>query len=323
MDSKDSTINVLIVASSAVIRRAINDRLRSMSSIQVVAISSSLTAHIDRLSKGMVDLLAVDEAVYHHQTLPIELQDCLKTTNLKIVTFSSTASAEVIADDLEVRIENIIEYLKPQKQPRLAIERTSPIEVIVIASSTGGPDALGKLLTTLPRDFETPILIVQHISSGFTSILARRLQQISSMNIVEASHGDSILPRRVLIAPANYHLEVGDDGTQTVLTQGPPENSCRPAADVLFRSAARIFGSKALGIVLTGMGRDGLEGSRILRRYGADVYVQDKESSIVWGMPGLVAREGLATAVLDIPQISQAIVNRTSPAENSTVNSEK
>ncbi len=188
-----------------------------------------------------------------------------------------------------------------------------PAQIIVIGVSTGGPDALARLLPTLPPDFPVPLLIAQHMPPIFTSMLASRLTAKSSFPVRECVSGEELVPGCALIAPGDFHMVVQQErGRVRVDThQGPRENFCRPSVDVLFRSVAAVYGARALAIVLTGMGQDGLRGCEELRAQGARIYVQDEASSVVWGMPGFVARAGLADKVLALPQIGAEIVNAT------------
>ena len=185
-------------------------------------------------------------------------------------------------------------------------------DAVVIAVSTGGPNALAELLPRLPSTFPVPVLIVQHMPPMFTKLLADRLDAQCSLRVVEARDGDELQPGTVYIAPGDRHLTVVTRGasTCTAITQGPPENSCRPAADVLFRSASTVFKERLLAVVLTGMGRDGLRGCEQVRQSGGRVLVQDQRTSVVWGMPGFVAERGLADHVLPLSEIADEIVRR-------------
>lgn len=192
-------------------------------------------------------------------------------------------------------------------------------QVIAIAVSTGGPNALNELIPALPGDLPVPIVIVQHIPPVFSRTLAERLNMKSALTVAECEEGVEIRPGQVWIAPGDYHMTVVRSGTSVKLAtnQNPPENSCRPAADVLFRSVAATYGRTALGVVLTGMGSDGLKGSQALLEAGGRVIAQDEASSVVWGMPGAVVGAGLAEAVLPLRAIANEIVNRvcrTAPA---------
>jgi two-component system, chemotaxis family, protein-glutamate methylesterase/glutaminase len=178
-------------------------------------------------------------------------------------------------------------------------------KIVAIGVSTGGPTALSNIMPRFPADFPLPIVIVQHMPPLFTRLLAERLQKQTALAVVEATEGQVVERGHVYIAPGDYHMRVRRAGTRVViaLDQAPPENSCRPAVDVLFRSVQEVYGGEALSAVLTGMGQDGLRGVELLKASGAYVVAQDEATSVVWGMPGAIARANLADAVLPIDDI--------------------
>lgn len=197
--------------------------------------------------------------------------------------------------------------------PRPAGHRAGgQIDLVVIGVSTGGPNALADCIPMLPGDLPVPVLIVQHMPAMFTKLLAERLASKSALKIEEASAGVIAKPGQVWIAPGGHHLTVArvNGEFRLALNDDPPENSCRPAADVLFRSACNTCGSNTLAVVLTGMGEDGLIGCKLIHQAGGQVIVQDKESSVVWGMPGQVAKAGLAEKQLPLRDIAGEIITR-------------
>jgi two-component system chemotaxis response regulator CheB len=187
-----------------------------------------------------------------------------------------------------------------------------PVEVLAIGASTGGPNALGVLLKELPANLPVPIVIVQHMPPLFTKMLAERLTATTPIPVDEAAYGQPLVAGRAYLAPGDQHLIVQRQGVQVValLNRDPPENSCRPAVDVLFRSVAAVYGGAVLGVILTGMGQDGLLGCQALRGAGAQILAQDEASSVVWGMPGFVARAGLADAVRPLADLPAEILRR-------------
>jgi two-component system chemotaxis response regulator CheB len=186
------------------------------------------------------------------------------------------------------------------------------IDVLAIGASTGGPKALTTLFSAFPASLPVPVVVVQHMPPLFTRLLAERLSAKSSLRVREATDGDPLAPGEVLVAPGDLHMAVeGSASTPHVRTYtAPVENSCRPSVDPLFRSVAQVFGPHTLGVVLTGMGRDGLLGADAIRTAGGQIVVQDEASSVVWGMPGFVARAGLADAVVPIDAMAREIVRR-------------
>jgi len=188
------------------------------------------------------------------------------------------------------------------------------IDVVAIGVSTGGPNALTSIFRELPADLPVPILIVQHMPPVFTRYLAERLNQISPLPVCEAKDGQPLHAPGAWLAPGGHHMTVvrGAHGPAVQLNQGPPENSCRPAVDVLFRGVAETYGAASLAVVLTGMGQDGLRGCEAIAAAGGRVLAQDKSSSVIWGMPGAVANSGLADAVLPLSEIAGEIVRLVS-----------
>lgn len=188
--------------------------------------------------------------------------------------------------------------------PQARSPRTRP-NIILIGASTGGPPALLKLFTALRGAVEQPILLTQHMPPTFTALLAEQLTRAGARPCAEARDGERIKPGHCYIAPGGWHMVVAREGAMPTLrlNQDPPENFCRPAVDPLFRTAAQVFGSGALGVVLTGMGADGAKGCEALARAGGHFIVQDQASSVVWGMPGAAAATGLAAGILPLDQI--------------------
>ena len=182
-------------------------------------------------------------------------------------------------------------------------------KALLIGSSTGGPQALMKVLPKFTREIKVPILIVQHMPPEFTQSLADSLNKLTSLTVKEAEKGEILKSGTVYIAPGNYHLEMSlvQGDLCATLNKKPPENFCRPAVDVLFRSAAQSIDGECLALILTGMGSDGCKGLQLLKDKNAYAIVQDEESSVVWGMPGNVVEAGLADNILPLDQIGNAV----------------
>jgi two-component system, chemotaxis family, protein-glutamate methylesterase/glutaminase len=208
-------------------------------------------------------------------------------------------------------------------KPRPPVARTRARQepaVLVIGSSTGGPEALTKVLPLLPASLPVPVLLVQHMPPVFTRQFAQRLDRLCGLDVVEAVAGTPLAPGTVHIAPGDFHLTVTSTGgvRRTALDQGPAENFCRPAVDVLFRSAVAAYDGAVLGVVLTGMGSDGRIGAGQIREAGGTVVAQDQATSVVWGMPGAVTQAGHADEVLPLGQVAEAIT-RLLPAARPTL----
>ncbi len=185
-------------------------------------------------------------------------------------------------------------------------------KILLIGSSTGGPQALMKFFNGFTEAPSVPILITQHMPATFTAILADHLGQATGWPACEGADGMKIKAGQIYVAPGGRHMEIDDsNGSLTVkLTDEPPENFCRPAVDPLLRSAGKIFGERILAVILTGMGHDGLKGAREITKDGATLLAQDEATSVVWGMPGAVAGAGLCTEILPINEIGAAAAKR-------------
>ena len=189
-------------------------------------------------------------------------------------------------------------------------------EIVAIGSSTGGPQALFTLTKALPRDLGVPVVITQHMPRTFTAILAENIARTSGWAAQEATEGARLLPGHMYVAPGDRHLQLQRDGTGVVcrIIDTPPENFCRPSVDPMFRSVAQVYGARALCVMLTGMGQDGLRGSREIVAAGATLIAQDEATSVVWGMPRAVAEAGLCAAVLPLPEIAPYVTRTVSGA---------
>jgi two-component system chemotaxis response regulator CheB len=184
------------------------------------------------------------------------------------------------------------------------------VEVVAIGVSTGGPNALTQVLPKLPADLPVPIVIVQHMPADFTKYLADHLNAKCAIKVSEAQEGDVLKPGHAYIAPGGYHMTLHREKDQVKVStnQNPPENSCQPAVDVLFRSVAQVYGPKTLAIIMTGMGQDGLNGCENIYFHGGTILVQDKLTSVVWGMPSYVYRANLASKMVSLNKISPEII---------------
>ncbi len=199
--------------------------------------------------------------------------------------------------------------LAPAQSIRLRDAPIAAPEAVAIASSTGGPQALLQLFSGMRDCTSLPILVTQHMPACFTALLAQHIGQAAAMPCYEAEDGQPVQAGTVYVAPGGYHMEIAWNGGQAVigLNDDPPEHFCRPAADPMFKSLARVYGAGLLAVILTGMGVDGRRGAAAVTAAGGSVIAQDEASSVVWGMPGAVARDGLCSAILPLDEIAPYI----------------
>jgi two-component system chemotaxis response regulator CheB len=341
-------IRVLIVDDSLAIRHLMREALGSDPRIEIVGAEANGAAALARIPETKPDVVTLDvemPVMDGLQTLRQirKLHPKLRTIMFSTVTgrgASITLEALALgADDYVTKAANagsldkslyslrselipkIKQFFAPQvpvAKPQLPVvtqappfvgPRTKP-EIVVIGVSTGGPNALCLVIPKLPANFPVPVIIVQHMPPMFTRLLAERLDAHSPLKVREAEDAMELQPGLVIVARGDHHLRLRRSGKAvfTALDQGPHENSCRPSVDVLFRSAAEIHGKHTLAVMLTGMGSDGLLGTRALKTVGAISLVQDEASSVVWGMPGAVAAAGLADQILALNRIPAEIV---------------
>jgi two-component system, chemotaxis family, protein-glutamate methylesterase/glutaminase len=341
-------IRVLIVDDSVVVRKLVSEALASSPDVQLAGTASSgmiALAKIPQLNPDVITLDIEMPGLNGIQTL-IEIRKLYP--RLPVIMFS-TLTERGAAITLEALAQGASDYVtKPSNSASLAgateqvrselvakivslagrnrgvaataqpvfpakrKSRSQPIEILAIGTSTGGPNALSEVIPRLPADLPVPVVVVQHMPPLFTQLLADRLNAQSPLSVQEAEAEAKLEPGQVWIARGDYHMAVMRKGNAAVLmlNQDPPENSCRPAVDVLFRSVAQFYGPNVLGVVMTGMGSDGARGAQHIREAGGEMLVQDEASSVVWGMPGAVVRAGAADKICSLPEISQEVIQR-------------
>jgi two-component system chemotaxis response regulator CheB len=341
-------IRVLVVDDSALIRRFICDAISAESDLEVAGTAPNGRVALDKIEEVRPDVVTMDIEMpvlsgletlptlrQRHPQLPVIMFSTLTTGGARatldalalgasdFVTKPSgpgglVRAVEQVRNDLVPKIKALA--LGSQPSPGSSPSRFFPrradqrVDCVVIAISTGGPRALDELVPALPADLPVPVLIVQHMPAMFTKMLADRLDARSAITVTEAAHGEPVDAGHVLIAPGGQHLAVERErlSVHAVLTQEPPEHSCRPSACVLFRSALQAYGPNILAVVLTGMGDDGSDAALAIREAGGQVIAQDESTSVVWGMPGAVVRSGVAERVLPLSAIAHEIARRTS-----------
>jgi two-component system chemotaxis response regulator CheB len=343
-------IRVMVVDDTAVVRLLLTEMLGSDPQVEVVATAPNGKIALEKLDAVAPDILILDVEMPELdglQTLTLLRQ---RNASLPVIMFSShtQAGASVAIEalhrgatdvvgkpsnaalgetreallsrikafcrrviDSDSDASRILRKMSPALKPRRPIT-VQRIDAVVIAISTGGPNALSELIPRLPKDLPAPILVVQHMPPVFTRILAERLASKSKLRVEEGMEQAHVEPGSVWLAPGDHHMTVerSAGGVRLAMDQKPHENSCRPSADCLFRSAADVYGEHLLAVVMTGMGQDGLRGCQRIYASGGQVIIQDEASSVVWGMPGAVAKAGLADEIVPLSGMADEIVRR-------------
>lgn len=341
-------IRVLIVDDAVVVRSRVSKILSNDPQLEVVGVAANGSIALAKIPQVNPDVIILDVEMPQMnglETLKSLRQNYPLLPVIMFSTFTQTGASATLealslgANDYATKPSNLgsveaanqhicldlIPKIKlfgagvntPQAiapNPITAPTTTQPADIVAIGVSTGGPNALAVLLSQLPAEFPVPILIVQHMPPMFTHLLAQRLADKCQIRVKEAVPDAVLEPGHAWIAPGDFHMIIQQHGTVVKIAthQQPPENSCRPSVDVLFRSVAQVYRDRTLAVVLTGMGGDGLHGCKCIREAGGQILVQDKASSVVWGMPGFVANAGLADRILPLDQMADAILRRVS-----------
>lgn len=339
---------ILVVDDSVVARRVISEILNKEDDLEVVGAAANGRIALAKIPRLQPDLITLDidmpemdglttlsEIRSRHPEVRVVMcsnltqrgasatvESLFRGASDYVTKASRTETPEAAGQYLHEQIVPKIRALVGTEEPRGASQvprelikgenGKTPIEVVTIGVSTGGPNALGTVLARLPADFSVPILIVQHMPKDFTRYLATRLDTKCSIAVSEACNGEPLRAGKALLAPGNHHMEIRRKGKRHIVItrDGPLVNSCRPSVDVLFESASTVFGSAVLGVILTGMGQDGLLGSRKIYAAGGRILAQDRASSVVWGMPGQVVNAGITDRALPPADLGDEIVRR-------------
>lgn len=337
-------IKVLVVDDSAVVRKVFSEQLAKHKGINVVGTAPDPYVAREKIVKLKPDVITLDiemprmdgitflKKLMQHYPLPVIIVSSLTTKGSKLALEAlSIGALEVISKpgeaysvgDMTVQLAQKIKAVYGAKMslpaPGRPTAHSEVIEsgaladttnkIIAIGASTGGTEALKKVLTKMPLN-SPGIVVVQHMPAQFTTSFAQRLDELCQMNAVEAKDGDTVTNGKILIAPGNFHMLLKRSGARyyVEVKKGPMVHYQRPAADVLFKSVAKYAGSNALGIILTGMGKDGAAGLLSMKRAGAYTIAQDENSCVVFGMPKEAIAMGAVDTVADINQIARQAI---------------
>lgn len=346
-------VQVLVVEDSSVARMLLVHLLESDPAITVVGALNDGQAAVQYVRYRRPDVIVMDihmpgmdgfeatQRIMEAHPLPIVICSAISNVRDTAIAFRALEAGAVACvekplarDDLQfgAKVAHLLETVKLMSEVRVVRRWTrppapraglatqasllhpppGPARLIGIGASTGGPPVLQAILGGLPRAFPVPILVVQHIASGFLAGMAEWLSETTGRPVRIGSHGTLALPGHVYLAPDDFHMGVGSGG-RIVLSRQPPEHLVRPAVSFLFRSLAEQCGADAIGVLLTGMGRDGAQELKLLKDCGASTIAQDHASSVVHGMPGAAIALGGAGQVLPADRIAQALITLSRP----------
>lgn len=269
---------------------------------------------LDALEAGAVDFIPKNFAEVSRSSIFLK-----KKLHEKLLLFVQknkvSRTSEILKSDTEPYLPQELRALQNKvrapvfESPSIFERKTLPlkgrIRLVIIGASTGGPVAITQILTNLKGNFPAPIIVIQHMPENFTRAFAERLNRQCPLNIKEAELGDRLVPGGVLIAPGGRQLLIDQEGKMVKVMKGDDRANYKPSLDIAFASAANVFGGDVLGVVLTGMGADGCEGARLLKARGSSIWSQDRETSVVYGMPAAVANAGLVDEVLPLEEVAK------------------
>ncbi len=339
-------VRVVIVDDSAYVRKVVKQMLLRSPFIEVVGTARDGAEALEVIAETKPDVVTCDlnmpaidgvafvRAQMARQPVPILIisiasgsgEQVLAALDAGAVDFVQKPTALATDRLLEIADE-LIEKVKaaarapmqrilapPTTQAPLTVgpARPTAVDMVVIGTSTGGPQALKAVIPLFPADFPVPVAMVLHMPVGYTEMYAAKLNELTALTVIESKGGEAVKPGIAFLAPAGRHLVFargGDGIVRTRLTSQPLDTPHRPAVDVLFQSAAEVYGSRVLGVVMTGMGADGREGSAWIKAKGGRIITESEETCVVYGMPRSVVEAGLSDAAAPLDQLAQRIMD--------------
>jgi two-component system, chemotaxis family, protein-glutamate methylesterase/glutaminase len=345
----DRVVRVLVVDDSAYVRKVVKEMLSRSPFIDVVGTARDGREALELVETLQPDVVTCDLIMpeldgvgfireqMRRRPLPIVIMSIANETGDAALTALDAGAVDFVQKPTALATEKIYEVsdqlieivkgaskitlgrIRPEESPApdaiqdsasSPISRNCLIDIVVLGISTGGPQALKQLIPKLPNDLSVPLVMVMHMPSGYTEMYARRLNEISALDVREAQEGDELRPGQALLAPAGRHLtlaRLGVDKVVTHLDARPFEMLHRPSVDVLFQSAAEVYKSRVLGVVMTGMGSDGKQGAAWIKAQGGRVYTEAEETCVVYGMPSTVVQAGLSDRSVRLERMARAI----------------
>ena len=341
----EQLVRILIVDDSAFVRKVIRQMLSRSPFLDVVGVARDGAEALQLVEELRPDVVTLDLNMPGTDGLNFLRQQMTRRPIAVLIVSIASRNGEQVLQALEAGAVDVVqkptalatekvlemgdelvakvkaaasarlEMLRPLPAVKPATTKTLPsrptsVDVVVLGISTGGPQALKFMIPQLPADFPVPLVVVLHMPIGFTELYARSLAEISLLKVVEAREGDEVRPGVVLLAPAGYHLSFvrhSDGKVFTHLDLHPMDFAHRPAADVLFKSAAEVYGGRVLGIVMTGMGSDGTKGAAWIKAQGGKILTEAEESCVVYGMPRAVIEAGLSDRTALLAKMVEAL----------------
>jgi two-component system chemotaxis response regulator CheB len=344
----DRVLRVVVVDDSAYVRKVVREILSRSPFVEVVGTARDGREALDLVEELNPDVVTCDLIMpeldgvgfvreqMQRRPVPIIIMSVAKETAEAALTALDAGAIDFVQKPTALASEKIFEVsgeliakvkaagnialnklpagpvpqIAPVSEPTTTILGDHSVDLVVLGISTGGPQALKRLIPQLPADFPVPVVMVMHMPVGYTEMYAAKLNEISKLEVREAAEGDEVKPGRVFLAQAGRHLSLKRQLNGTVVTHldAKPFNTLhRPAVDVLFQSAAEVYGNRVLGVVMTGMGSDGKQGSAWIKANGGLVFTEAESSCVVYGMPCVVVEAGLSDKSIPLERMAHAI----------------
>lgn len=345
----DRVLRVLVIDDSAYVRKVVREILSRSPFIEVVGVARDGREALDLVEQLDPDVVTCDlnmpeldgvgfvREQMNRRPVPIIIMSVANETAEATLTALDAGAIDFVQKPTALASEKIFDVStelldkvkaagnialnrisavpappsKPVSAPLMTITGSHSVDLVVLGISTGGPQALKRLIPQLPANFPVPVLMVMHMPIGYTEMYAAKLNEISPLEVTEAAEGDEVTPGRVFLAPAGRHLTVKRNASGKIVTHldaKPFSTLHRPAVDVLFQSAAEVYGKRVLGVVMTGMGSDGKEGSAWIKSQGGLIFTEAESSCVVYGMPCMVVEAGLSDKSVALEDMSRAIM---------------
>lgn len=344
----DRVLRVVVIDDSAYVRKVVREILSRSPFVEVVGTARDGLEGLDLVERLEPDVVTCDLIMpeldgvgfvreqMHRRPVPIIIMSIANETAEAALTALDAGAIDFVQKPTALASEKIFEVsaeliekvkaagnialnrlptspppeIAPISQPATKIAGSGSVDIVTIGISTGGPQALKRLIPQLPEDFPVPVLLVMHMPVGYTEMYARKLNELSRLEVREAAEGDEVKPGRVFLAPAGRHLSLkrqSDGKVVTHLDARPFDTLHRPSVDVMFQSAAEVYGSRVLGVVMTGMGSDGKQGAAWIKSQGGLVFTEAESSCVVYGMPSVVVEAGLSDRSVALDHMALAI----------------
>ena len=341
-----SIVRVLVIDDSAYVRKMVTQMLSRSPFVEVVGTAHDGVEALEMADELRPDVITCDlnmpemggvrfvQEQMARQAIPIVIMSVANRAGEDVLAALDAGAIDFVQKPTALASERLLdvaeELVEKVKAAARASVRTAPapgdaptrvvvpklgitnVDIVVVGISTGGPQALKSLIPRLPADFPVPLAIVLHMPVGYTEMYARKLDELTALRVIEAKEGDDVVAGCVLLAPAGRHLTFRrlDDRVVAHLDLRPLDTPHRPAVDMLFQSAADVYGARTLGVVMTGMGSDGREGAAWIKARGGRILTEAEESCVVYGMPRSVVEAGLSDRSVTLDNMAEAILDR-------------